>query len=391
MTAPGGGGERPVWTAARAGIDELLARRPRSRALDAGVSASASARLADERVRLRGFVDEARARLVAHSTALAGTSDGELRARLAPSARRLIGGLSDAHVDLALNHAAGADWAASARDAREAIKLRSAAAELGGRPLKASASAHGVLANATFMLEGNTPALRAELGRVLAEEVASPGLRALLANLHVMARDFEAARAALGDARPAEAGLINTLGKLVGVRGGEAWEKHPCNFYTYRYSLVASPRIQEIVAELRALDAPAIESFGIHRDDVDIARAVAIDCLGCHDAWNRGNAAFERGNYRQAALFYVDASQAIRKFFFVHRGVANPSQLITPGAIWRHRDKEVHAPRWLITHFGHRRVRRCRSAACRLGDQAARPRSPAGVRRPTPTSTEGGR
>jgi len=201
---------------------------------------------------------------------------------LADAARRLTHEMSVSESEIALREAERQHWQASANAARAGIQIRDeltvAAVD---QPLPIEPRLHLQLAQATFMLEGNTPRLRQELHAALQRRPDGPGLAYWSAHYHIMAGEFTQAAAAIAFV-PTASRIRNIIQPILAGFTGTAPEKpHPSNFYTYQHIFVSETNLNMIALQLAALQtAEQVATTGVQipqalQDAIKTAAATA--------------------------------------------------------------------------------------------------------------------
>jgi hypothetical protein len=230
---------------------------------------------------------------------------------VARAEHRLLVGMSDNALTVSRLEASRGRWHAAAGAARESIRIRrEIAAEATGTSLRPDAQAHLNLAHATFMLEGNSPRLRRELAQARTEMPMSLGLAKWLARYELMLGDYNAAFAAIKSVvkRDRVASLVDLI--VDPTRESPPWLAYPCNFYTYRYSLIDDDTIAQIQLELseRASDPSATPET--------VARAnVGRFAMRSLSLWNQANRDMANEKYRSAAANYLACRTAVLSYF----------------------------------------------------------------------------
>lgn len=234
--------------------------------------------------------------------------------------RRLVVGLSKNAMRIATLEGAQRRWHAAAKAAREGIALRQDT----DQRLRPDARLHLKLAQATFMLEGNSPKLRQELNQAAEASPKSKGLRYWAARYEIMAGNFAAAREAATAASdyPPMRHLVTPM--LEPESAQAPWLSWPCNFYTYRYSLVSDSEIRGIQQVLATLsNDPTLEitwrdTFNIPQAAIDQLKLRAVNsgkALQSLLLWNQANVDLDRNKYASAARNYEDCQRGIIAYF----------------------------------------------------------------------------
>ncbi|MEH2500486.1 hypothetical protein V1294_006965 [Bradyrhizobium sp. AZCC 1678] len=238
--------------------------------------------------------------------------------------RRLVVALSKNSARMAILEGAQRRWHAAAKAARDGIRLRrETAREVLGTPLRPDARLHLIAAQATFMLEGNSPRLRADLKDAAARMPESKGLHYWLARYEVMVGHYPAALEAANKARDYPP-VRHVLMPLLDPESADApWLSWPCNFYTYRYTLADPDALRGMQQVLSALanNSEVVTtwvSLGIPQVVLDDLKERAIDggkALASLLLWNQGNADMEHSKYASAVRNYEDCQRAIVDYF----------------------------------------------------------------------------
>ena len=263
-----------------------------------------------------------------------------MQSQVTRMARRLLVAASKNAVQIATLEGARRRWYAAAAAAREAIRLRKTATEVIGTAVRPDAQAHLKLAHATFMLEGNSPRLRRELRDAVEQNPKSEGLPYWLARYEVMVGNYPAAREVALRA-PNYAKIKNVILPILATNKTQAPQQpFPCNFYTYRYTLVDDDTIrkmQRVLAELANNDQLVKELVG--RSDIEELvgggerlKERAIISLRAMNAlllWNQGLRDFTSGKYASAARNYTDCQREILGYFaerYPQKGFSVPAE-----------------------------------------------------------------
>jgi hypothetical protein len=220
------------------------------------------------------------------------------------AAHRLVSQLGKNALAMASLEVAQQRWHAARKLAAEAIRIRGeVAARTIGRPLLGQAVSHLKLSYAEYMLAGNSPKLRKDLGAALAQLPNSQSLAYWLARYEIMAGHYPEALAAIRKAptEPRAQGLLRLI--VDPASDGPAWISYPCNFYSYRYALADDEVLKGIY------DAVKTESAGDGvRNVVSIAYAAML-------AWNEANGDMARGRYSAAANGYIHCQRMVLLYF----------------------------------------------------------------------------
>jgi hypothetical protein len=288
-------------------VAELFARVEES-----GATSLTDAKLNGQIDVLRTWQNEANVRLHDLIARRTGVGSGArafspgMEADVIRTAKYLIGEMSRNAVDIAHAEALRNHWHASRVAATDAIRLRSEiSVEALKEPLSAIAEPTLAWAYATFMLEGNSPALRQQLDTASAGNPSNVSLAYWRTRYHLIAGNYAEAVQA-GRLLPAN-GRVQLLLAVVDPNvEAPAWVKHPANFYTYRYTLLDDEGVKATqVAMLEPLKdaatAPAAE--------------IGLAAAECWQAWNNGNAAMEHRLYSSASAYYLDCQKAVLRFF----------------------------------------------------------------------------
>ena len=239
--------------------------------------------------------------------------------------RRLVVGLSKNAARIATLEGAQRRWHAAAKAARRGIALRrDTAREIVGQRLRPDARLHLKLAQATFMLEGNSPRLRKELKEAAEQSPKSKGLPYWRARYEIMAGNYAAAHEA-ATAAPTYAPIRQIVIPMLEPESTQApWLSWPCNFYTYRYTLASNEEIRGIQQVLATLsNDPSLETtwrdtFHIPQPAIDQLKGRAINsgkALSSLLLWNQGNLDLAHNTYASAARNYEDCQRGIIAYF----------------------------------------------------------------------------
>ena len=167
-----------------------------------------------------------------------------MQKKASATTRSLIGAMSKSALDISKLEAADGRWLAAAEAARNAIRLRNdVAREALSEPLAPNPQAHLSLAYATFMIEGNSPRLREELARATELMPDSAGIAYWQARYAIMAGDYPTAYNAMLRAPDYQRIVEEIRPILQPTPAINPWESYPCNFYTYRYTLIDNDQI----------------------------------------------------------------------------------------------------------------------------------------------------
>jgi hypothetical protein len=239
--------------------------------------------------------------------------------------RRLVVGLSKNAARIATLEGAQRRWHVAAKAARDGIALRQdKAREIVGQRLRPDARLHLKLAQATFMLEGNSPRLRQELKRAAEQSPKSKGLRYWRARYEIMAGNFAAAKEATATA-PAYSPIRQIVTPMLEPESTQApWLTWPCNFYTYRYTLASNDEIRGIQQVLATLsNDPSLETTWRDVFHIPQAAITALKGRASNSAralsslllWNQANVDMDHNKYASAARNYEDCQRAIIAYF----------------------------------------------------------------------------
>jgi hypothetical protein len=248
--------------------------------------------------------------------------------------RRLVVSLSKNAARIATLEGAQRRWHAAAKAARDAIALRqNKAREVVGQPLRPDARLNLKLAQATFMLEGNSPRMRQELKQAAEQSPKSKGLRYWRARYEIMAGNFAAAGEAAA-AAPAYSPIRQIVTPMLEPESTQApWLTWPCNFYTYRYSLASNDEIrgmQQVLATLS--NDPNLETtwrdvFHIPQAAITALKNRAVNsgrALSSLLLWNQANVDMDHNKYASAARNYEDCQRGIIAYFAERLAQRNP-------------------------------------------------------------------
>jgi hypothetical protein len=161
-------------------------------------------------------------------------------------------------------------------------------------------------ADATFRIEGNTPAMRKELKSALDKIDGTPELAYWLATYELLAGDYAAAHEAASRA-PEFPRIKNEIMPILSLNTLQAPEMvHPSNFYTYRNAMVDSDIIRARKADIKdgLENNPNLE----HLKLADLA-------LDCFFYWNEGNLDLVRGRYIAAESSYARFYESVIRYF----------------------------------------------------------------------------
>src|ERR1043165_2340790 len=239
--------------------------------------------------------------------------------------RRLVVSLSKNAARIATLEGAQRRWHAAAKAARNAIALRQdKALEITGQRLRPDARLQLKLAQATFMLEGNSPRLRSQLKAAAEQSPKSKGLPYWRARYEIMAGNFAAAHEAAATAQ-SYAPIRQIVTPLLQPDSTQAsWLSWPCNFYPYRYTLVTDDQIrgmQQVLATLAndpTLETTWRDTFHIPQATIDALKQRAVDgdkALNSLLLWNQGNVDMTHNQYASAARNYEDCQRGIIAYF----------------------------------------------------------------------------
>jgi hypothetical protein len=170
---------------------------------------------------------------------------GEMSAEIDKATRSLIGTMSKNALDISKLEATDGRWLAAAEAAHTAIRLRrNVGAEVLAEPLNPNPQAHLSLAYATFMVEGNSPRLRRELEQAAQAMPESASIAYRQARYAIMAGDYQTAYEAMMRA-PTSKRIVEEIQPILQPKSAaiDPWKSYPCNFYTYRYTLIDNDQI----------------------------------------------------------------------------------------------------------------------------------------------------
>ena len=189
-----------------------------------------------------------------------------------------------------------------------------------------------------YMKTGNHPALRNRLKFVIENIVDTAGLRMFLARLYIMVRQYQNAWNILDYPsilnNPSGEALL--LLNIILKNKGKAWDKHPCNYYTYKNILLNNEKIN-IYRQQNAEDSK---------------NKLMIDAiLDCHEAWNNGINQINKGQYLPSIRYLLKAKELIANYLERFKGTSDPNKLLVYGQKWRIRGVEYRTPLAVLTHF----------------------------------------
>ncbi|MEW6517223.1 MAG: PKD domain-containing protein [candidate division FCPU426 bacterium] len=331
-------------TASPPTLRALLGQRPRFQALEAEESATHPAVLKRQQAQLDKYLKQVEAQLLSVKAKARNLAPGDSSAaakKTRSEQKQTATSAAEAMLDQARLDAKGNQWEFCRNHARLAISLR----EQEG--LKPSSQAYGLVALSMFMLEGNTPAVRSYLLEAIDKHVDTPGLRSMLARYQLLVGDYDGARRSLNDARPANHPKIEYLRRIVEADAGGAWNRYPCNFYTYRNALIESSQINALRVDIQAMTAAQLAALNVSAE----ARDRALQALECHQAWNAANEAFASKNYISAIKWYQAAGDKITAYFTARYATADPANLLHYNQHWKVGEEYYLSDPWLITHF----------------------------------------
>jgi hypothetical protein len=239
--------------------------------------------------------------------------------------RRLVVGLSKNAGRISTLEGRRRRWDEAVKAVRESIQLRAETAkEILGAPLRPDARLHLKLAHAMFMLEGNTPQVRAELKDAAARMPKSKGLPYWLARYEIMAGNAAAA----AEAAATTNGYFPVRQILTPLLEPETtrapWLSWPCNFYTYRYTLAKDDELrgmQQVLAALSnnpQLEATFRDVFHIPQTAIQALKDRAVNSarvLSSLILWNQANLDLARSKYASAARNYEECQRGIVAYF----------------------------------------------------------------------------
>lgn len=322
---------------------DFLKTRPRPKALHKGESATHPDVLQQERDAIQLWREESKTTISTYK--LGGGEGGAYGAAVAAADKSM----ADASLQMALCFAKDNEWFECRRFGWQAIQ------EYEQANLKPSSQAYGLVAVAKFMIEGNTPSLRNFLEDVIANKIDTPGLRSLLAKYYLMVRDYNAVRRVLANPKLWSHYRVMPIRRAVEADVGKAWDRYPCNFYTYRDHL-HNTLIKNDLIELRKTEL--LKMTPEDKKKIANTEAVAdslieriIMTLECHRLWNTANEAFAKKNYIQATNYYLDACDKITDYFITYYATADPAKLLHYNQTWERDGTTYFSNKWLITYF----------------------------------------
>lgn len=322
----------------------LLDQRPRFQALSAEEPATHPVVLNRQQARLDQYLKAVEARLLSLSAEvrrLAPGDDSAAAKQTRSAQKQAATSAAEAMLDQARLDAKANQWELCRNHARLAIDLRVQ------EKLKPSSTAYGLVALSMFMLEGNTPAVRSYLLEAIDQHVDTPGLRSMLARYQLLVGDYDGARRSLKDARPTNHPKIEYLRRIVEAEAGGAWNRYPCNFYTYRNALFTNDQINALKMAIQALTPAQLSAWQVRPE----ARDRALQALDSHLAWNTANEAFANKNYVSAIKWYQAAGEKITAYFVARYATADPAKLLHYHQQWKVGETLYFSDPWLITHF----------------------------------------
>ena len=194
---------------------------------------------------MRTWQNEAMLRLqdlAAHRTELGPNSrplSSTLDAQVNGLASRLLAEMSSNALEISHLESRARRWPAAIHAARESIRLRrDTAREITGAPLAPVADAHLQLAQALFMLKGNSPELRATLASANEEFPHSELIAYRFSQFHVMAGKYKDAYRVIQSFRNNPEIARDLLPLVNPAATSLPSASFPCNFYTYRHAIV---------------------------------------------------------------------------------------------------------------------------------------------------------
>lgn len=322
---------------------DFLKTRPRPKTLPKGESATHPDVLQQEREAIQHWLEKSKTTISTYT--LGGGEGGAYGAAVAAADKST----ADAALELALSYAKDNEWTQCRSSAWEAISIYERVS------LKPSSQVYGTLAVAKYMLEGNTPGLRSFLEDVIAHKIDTPGLRSLLAKYYLMVRDYDSVRRLLSSPKLWNHRKVIPIRRAVEAGVGKAWDRYPCNFYTYRdvlhNSLITNDFIEQRKTELLKMSPEDKKRLAKTEDVANSLIERIITTLECHRLWNSANEAFARKNYILATNYYRDACDKISEYFVTYYASADPKQLLHYNQTWERDGKTFYSNKWLITYF----------------------------------------
>jgi hypothetical protein len=177
--------------------------------------------------------------------------------QIVETTRRLVTKMSENASEIARLEADRRNWAAAAAAAQEAIRMREeTAVEAIGEALSPKPRLHLQLAQARFMLDGNSPQLRRQLEEARERMPDSPGVAYWSAHYHIMEGQYVEAQAAIKLA-PDDSRIRSAIQPILeGTTSEEPQKPHPSNFYTYQHAFVGinNSRLNTISDQLTTLE-----------------------------------------------------------------------------------------------------------------------------------------
>lgn len=322
---------------------DFLKTRPRAKALPKGEPATHPDILRQERDAVQLWLEQAKT--VISTYKLSGDDGGAYGSAVAAADKST----ADAALGLALSYAKDNEWAQCRSSAWQAISDYERAG------LKPSSRAYGMAAVAKYMHEGNTPGLRNFLEDVIANKIDTPGLRSLLAKYYLMVGDYAAVRRLLANPKLWGHSRVIPIRRAVEADAGKAWDRYPCNFYTYhdyQYNcLITNDFIEQRKTELLNMTPEEKKKIAKTEDVADSLIKRILLTLECHRLWNTANEAFANKNYIQATNYFLNASDKITEYFSTYYATADPKKLLHYNQTWEKDGTTYHSNKWLITYF----------------------------------------
>jgi hypothetical protein len=168
--------------------------------------------------------------------------------------KKLIGAMSLNAVNIAKLESRRRNWRRAVDAGEHAVDLRrQTAAEILGQPLPPLPRATLALADARFMLAGNSPRLRSDLEQARLQMPDSAGLSYWSARYSIMAGEFQRAYQAVLAHRAEPRIRQEIISLLETQQRGDPGNQHPCNYYTYRHILLDDSRLTTLTEELIAI------------------------------------------------------------------------------------------------------------------------------------------
>ena len=325
---------------------DLLKARPRRRTLPKGEPATHPDVLRQERDAIRRWLEEYETAISTYKLGGQGGGSGGAFGAAVTAADK---SRAEATLDMALCFAKDNEWFQCRSYALQAIDHYEQAI------LKPSSQAYGLLAVARYMIEGNTPALRNYLEEVIVHKIDTAGLRSLLAKYYLMVRDYDAVRRLLADPKLWNHYRVIPIRRALEAKAGKAWDRYPCNFYTYRdhrlNSLITNDIIEQRKLELLKMSPSDKKTIAQSEAAADLLIERIIMTLDCHRLWNTANQAFARKNYIQATNYYLEASDKITGYFTAYYATADPAKLLHYNQTWERDGTKYESNKWLITYI----------------------------------------